>query len=372
MRVIVIGGGIAGLVAAIGMERQGHEVTVFEQAPAITEVGAGIQVPPNAARILEAWGLLNGLERRAVIPESMLSYNWRDGKYLGAIPVGKSTSPFGSPMYLVYRPDLIETLLDSVSSPLNLGMKLESIAQSSHEAVARFTDGTEFAADLIVGADGIKSTVRQVVLQDDEQPRYTGSVAYRALIPVERVAHLKIPDASIKWWGEHTAKNLVYYRIAGGKMLNVAAFVPAPEWGEESWTARGEVHELQKEFEDFASPVPEILAQIDTSPYRWALHDRQPIARWSSGRVVLVGDAAHPMVPFMGQGAAMAIEDAAVLTSILRETRNDSLQESLSNYGALRQARATKVQEGSRNVTISDWLNRDWLYGYNALALQDT
>ena len=341
----MIGAGIGGLTAALTLARAGLRVRVFEQSPALREVGAGIQLAPNATRILHRLGLAEPLARVAVRPACTEVRRWDDGRVLWSQPLGAVIEErFGAPYYHLYRPDLLAVLADALPpGVLHLDHRVTGLAERADGVAISFGDGSIARADLVLGADGIHSTVR-AALFGPESPRFSGSTAYRGLVPVERLAHLDLPRQGYAWLGPD--RHFVHYYVAGARLMNFVAVGPAGEWRLESWSARGRVADALAEFAGFHPTVREIIRAVDET-YRWALYDRAPLPRWSAGRVTLMGDAAHPMLPFLAQGACQAIEDAATLARLLRGAEPAAIPERLVRYEALRKPRATLVQQGS-------------------------
>ena len=346
MRVAVVGAGIGGLAAAIALGRAGIEVVVFEAAPQLGEVGAGIQVSPNATRLLHRFGLAAGLASVAVRPEATELRRWQDGRVLWRQPLGDTCEArFGAPYYHLYRPDLLAVLAEAAPrGVVRLGRRCAAVAPRAADVELRFEDGGAATADVVVGADGIHSTLRAALL-GPESPRFSGSVAYRGLVPAEAVAHLALPRHGNAWLGPD--RHFVHYFVAGGRLLNFVAIVPAGDWRVESWSAPGEVAHALAEFAGWHPQVAAIIGAASRT-HRWALYDRAPLPRWTVGRVTLLGDAAHAMLPFLAQGACQAIEDAAVLARCLAGLVPDAAPAALARYETLRKPRATRIQDGSR------------------------
>jgi salicylate hydroxylase len=382
----VVGGGIGGLTAALALLRAGLDVRVHEQATSIAEVGAGIQLAPNATRVLEALGLLPAVRRVAVAPTAFEFWRWDDGRLLSHTPLGDDIArAYGAPYLHAHRGDLVALLADAVPGDLvEVGRRCVGVTAHPRGAEIRFADGGTAVADVVVGADGIHSVVRQSIL-GPEDARFTGHVAYRGLIPAERVAHLPVERTSTVRIGP--GAHFVHYFIAAGRLLNVVCIFEADSWTRESWTDRGDVAELRAAFAGWHPVVGGIIDALDR-PLKWALFDRLPFPRWSAGAVTLLGDACHPMLPYGAQGAAQAIEDAAVLAACL--TADADVPAALARYERLRRPRTSRVQEISRGnaqrfhlpdgpeqmardaaMASSYGLSPDidWLYGYDPLEM---
>jgi salicylate hydroxylase len=350
MRIIVIGAGIGGLAAALTLGRSGFDVQVFEQASELREVGAGVQISPNATRILHRLGLEEPLRHFAVRPLERVIRRWDDGRVIAREPLAEACERnFGSPYYHFHRAELLDVL--SAAAPdglINLEHRCVGLAQHGDRVEVQFHNGATADGDVVVGADGIHSTVREAIL-GPESPRFSGYLAYRGLVPAARVAHLGIEIAASSWWGP--SHHFVHYFVgAGARYHNWVAVTPG-EWRIESWTARGEVADALKEFEGWHPHVRAIIGSADVTN-RWALYDRDPLPRWTVGRVTLIGDAAHAMLPFMAQGAVQSIEDAAVLAKCLERTDARDVDAALYRYEQTRKPRTSRCQEGSRRNGI--------------------
>jgi salicylate hydroxylase len=385
MRIIVVGAGIGGLTAALTLTGAGFEVQVFEQAAELREVGAGVQISPNATRVLHRLGLEEPLRRFGVRPRAGVIRRWDDGREIARQPLADACErDFGAPYYHFHRAELLDLLSAAVPDGIvHLDHRCVGLTQNGERVEVQFHNGVTADADVVIGADGIHSTVRAAVI-GPESPHFSGHVAYRGLVPAERVAHLGIEVAASSWWGpDH---HFVHYFVgAGARYLNWVAATPG-EWRLESWTARGEVADALKEFDGWHPQVRALISAADVTN-RWALYDRDPLPRWTVGRVTLLGDAAHPMLPYMAQGAAQSIEDAAVLARCLEHA---DVSGALQRYEETRQPRASRCQEGSRRNAImyhlpdgEDQRKRDanlassttaplpqnsWLYGHNVEA----
>jgi salicylate hydroxylase len=342
---VVAGAGIGGLTAAVALLRSGFDVAVHEQAAELTEAGAGIQLAPNSTRILDRLGLLPAVERVAVRPTVFEFRRWDDGRLLSRTPLGDAVErSYGAPYLHAHRADLVAVLADALPPRcLDVGRRCVEVTRHGRGAELRFVDGSQVDADLVVGADGIHSPVR-AQLFGTQQAQFTGHVAYRGLIPAERIAHLGLERGCTVRLGP--GAHFVHYFVAAGRYLNVVCVVEEPTWTRESWTDRGSIADLRAAFSGWHPSVTALIDALDT-PLKWALLDRTPLQRWSRGPVTLLGDACHPMLPFGAQGAAQAIEDAAVLAACLTDDRYD-VPAALTRYESLRRGRTARVQAISR------------------------
>ena len=343
-KVAVIGGGIGGLAAALGLHRAGFHVDVYEQTPQLTEVGGGINMGPNAARILYRLGLGESLDRVAVRPISAHVRRWDDGRTLQKAPINPlCVELYGAPHLTVHRADLQAIIAAGLpKTHIHLGHRLSGLVDHGDAVEAQFANGASIEADIVVGADGIHSTVRERLF-GAEDPQFAGCVAYRGLVPVERIADLELELGSQSWVGP--GAHLVHYFVSRGQLLNFVGWTEHDEWNREDWTDRAAVARALTAFAGWHEQVRTIIAAAETC-FIWALFDRDPLPRWSVGRTTLLGDACHPMYPFMGQGAAMAIEDGATLAACLRAIGGPA--EALLRYERLRLPRVTRLQQMSR------------------------
>jgi salicylate hydroxylase len=333
------------------LDQAGFDVLVAEQADHFAEVGAGVALGPNATRILRRMGLGTALAKVAVRPARIQNRRWEDGRVLtDGKSAGMAEQRFGAPFYNLYRPDLIEVLADHIRPDLvRLGSRCTDVVTGKNGQVSVvLDDGTVETADVVVGADGTHSGVRAATV-GDAPARFSGVAVYRTVVPRERLGsreHLGSREPMlIDWLGP--GRVLVAYWVGrDARYLNLLCGVPEPEWTTESWQALGSAADLRTHFAGWSSEVTELLAQVTDPVYRWALYDREPLAHWSTAATTLLGDACHPMLPFMGQGAAQAIEDAATLTRCLTDG-DENIPPALARYEALRLPRTAQVQRMS-------------------------
>lgn len=340
--IAVIGGGIGGLTAALCLLKVGFDVHVYEQAQTLREVGAGIVISPNATRILDGLGLGQEMAKLGVAPLAWHQRRWDDGRTLQCTRLGDDVvSRFGFPHYQSHRADVQAMLARALPAErLHVGHRLTNLIDHGDHVDAQFANGTHVTADLLVGADGIHSTVRTLLFGPDK-PRFTGIVAYRGLVPSERVQHLGLDVTMQIWMGP--GKHFVHYFVQSRRLVNFACQIEQATWKGESWTDRGEVADALAAYKDWHPQVTGIIGAVDET-FIWALFDRAPLPRWSVGRVTLLGDACHPMLPFMAQGAAQAIEDGATLAAILSKTDRQHIPQALVAYETVRLPRTSRIQ----------------------------
>jgi len=387
LSVAVIGGGIGGLAAALSLLRAGVDVHVYERARTLSEVGAGVQISPNASRILHGLGLADALAGLGVKPLAWHQRRWDDGRTLLRTPLaGAVEAEFGFPHYQMHRADVLDALVRALPvERLHVGHRLTALVDHDDHVDATFEKGTRISVDALVGADGIHSTVRHVLF-GPEKPRFTGCVAYRGLVPADRLSHFDLEVTSQIWMGP--GKHFVHYYVQNRRLVNFVAVIEQDTWTRESWTDPGDVAHALAAHEGWHPQVRGILGTVDET-FTWALFDRKPMAHWSVGRVTLLGDACHAMLPFMAQGAAQAIEDGATLAACLSEIGAQNAPEALRRYETLRLPRTSRVQglseanktrfhlpdgpaqqardaEMTRGTT--DWSLKAiaWLYGHDA------
>jgi len=349
LRITIVGGGIGGLAAAAFLHQAGLPATVYEQTRELREIGAGLVVAPNMARLLRRLGVLDPLLKTAVRLETGWEFRrWQEGTVLSAEDLDtRCERLYGEHTYTAHRADLLDALGRAVpDGAVRLGRRCVRIDGGDGPAVLTFADGEVAEADVVIGADGIHSLIRAAVTETPVPPTYSGSCAFRALVPAREAPAFARSPAQVLWLGP--GHHLVHYPVRAGELINLVAFAPAGGYTTESWTATATVAEFLKEFEGWD---PRLTALIEAAgvPGRWALLDRQPLRRWSRGPVTLLGDAAHPMFPFYGQGAAQAIEDAAALARFLSEEGEESEDPiaALRRYEAARIPRTTRLQEVS-------------------------
>jgi salicylate hydroxylase len=344
LNVVIIGAGIAGVTTAAALDRAGVPYQIYEQAGELGEVGAGVQLAPNSTRLLQRLPGIR-LADRAVTPSAIRMHHWESGDMLATTMLGQAClERYGAPYYTFHRADLHRLLRDLVpAEKVALSQRCVGVKETSDGAEVSFADGSTVTADVVVGADGIHSEIRK--LMADDHPSYSGQSIFRGLVPADRVPHLSVNPKVNLWVGP--GRHCVAYAVAGGELVNLVATTPTDGWVAESWTTPGSVEELRAAYEGWAEDVQLLLAEVDRVT-QWALHDREPVETWSSDRVTLVGDAAHPMLPFAAQGANQAIEDAFVLAECLKDATTDTIPEALKRYEAIRQPRAADVQRRSR------------------------
>ncbi|MEX0346577.1 MAG: FAD-dependent monooxygenase [Rhizobiaceae bacterium] len=366
LKIGIVGAGIGGLTAAIALRNVGHGVTVFEQSKAFGRVGADINLTPNAVHALDRLGIGQRLRKTAARPTHRISRMWDTGAETSRLEMSDAAAQkYGAPQLTIHRADLLSALEEMLPSGcFRMDHKATSVMENG-EAVVHFKNGSQASFDVIIGADGIHSAVRHAVF-GPENPQFTGLVSWRATFPRERAADLPNLDAFTKWWGPETDRQIVTFPLTGGKEIFVFATTPQDDWQTESWTAAGEISELRQAYSDFHPEARALLDACETVT-KSALHVRDPLPQWSNGRVTLLGDAAHPMTPFMAQGACQAIEDAVVLSRVLEKVEAADVHAALQRYEHARMDRTAKIQIASRG---NEWLkkggNADWVYGYNA------
>jgi salicylate hydroxylase/6-hydroxynicotinate 3-monooxygenase len=365
--VAVVGAGMGGLAVAATMRRAGIDVVVYEQAARFARIGAGIQMMPNSMKVLRGIGIEDRLRAIAFAPYSHLNRDGYSGEITRELPMPESL--YDAPYLCMHRADLHDALASAVPAEIvHLNKKLAGLEQRGGRVTLRFADATTAMADAVVGADGVHSAVRDIVVGPDE-PIHKGRIAYRAVFPAGLMGGFDIGRSRTKWWGRDR-HIVIYYTKRDRSEVYFVTSVPEPgDWiTKESWSAKGDVKELRAAYADFHQDVRNVL---DAWPdcHKWAILEREPLPRWSDGNVVLLGDAAHPMTPYMAQGAATSIEDAAVLARCLADVEGDDIGGAFKRYEAHRKPRTSVVQAiSSANTWMRDERGGDtsWLYGYDA------
>ncbi len=377
LRVAVVGGGIGGAAAAAALLQRGTDVRLYEQAPALTEVGAGVAIQPNGVRMLQRLGLGDELLHfgaKWVDPQ----FRRADGSYAAAMwpPALASKIEF----YGMHRADLLAMFVRRLPPDIvNTGHRCVDFEQDEEQATLIFANGARATADVVIGADGIHSTLQQYVATPSA-PLYSGSIACRGVIRAESVAW---PNGAMRnWLG--AGKHFLVFPVRANELINYVGFVTSDEPLKESWSAVGDPAALALEFAGWDPLVEAIIAQVETT-FRWGLFDREPLSAWTRGRLTLLGDAAHPMLPHAGQGANQAIEDAVAVAAVLRHADRASAPRALLIYERLRREHTAGVQRMSRfngalyEAASVDLSTRDgqlaaqpqqraWIWNYDAEA----
>jgi len=355
-RVAIIGGGIGGLTAANTLSRAGIEVAVYEAAAELREIGAGVALHANAMRVLRAIGVEDAVRKVAGRSQWQITRNWKTGRVISKSSRQQQAAAFGLLGATVHRADLLDVLADALPAGIvTLGRRCTEVLPDGDTAVARFADGGEIEADIIVGADGIHSPVRASLFGPDA-PRFTGKICYRSVIPTEAVRGIR-PDTDLaQWFGPHGT--IVLYPLRGEELINVVCHYDDDSYRHESWVTECSRDEVLERYAGWHESLLRLFAGGDTW-YKWALYDRDPIPRWTRGRVTLLGDAAHPMLPYLGQGACQALEDGAVLATALAAEAADP-PTGLARYERTRRPRASQVVLTSRERGLSNHLTSRW------------
>ena len=365
LSVAIVGAGIGGLSTASALRRVGIEAQIYEQASRFARVGAGIQQSPNAVKVLRGLGLEAQLRRTAFYPHLSFNREWDTGVLTNQYPLGREIEErFGAPHLLLHRGDLHDVLASIVPREIiDLGKRLVGLEESRTGVTLIFADGERADADAVVGADGVHSVVREILL-GPEKPRSTGRVAYRTTYPAARLGGLTVDD-STKWWGSDR-HIVIYYVKPRREEIYFVTSTPEPDFEVESWSAKGDLKMLREAYAGFHPHVQSVLAACP-EVHKWALVERDPLPRWGESRVVLLGDACHPMTPYMAQGAAASIEDAAVLSRCLYSVDADGVALALRRYERTRIERTSKIQLTSR---LNTWMHYRtdpaWVYSYDA------
>ena len=378
-KIVIVGAGLGGLTLALSLARANFEIVVLEQASRLGEVGAGIQISANGARVLHDLGLEGELAKVVFRPERGEMRHWKTGETLITRPLGDSSiERFGFPYYHMHRADfhgVLETAARAAASDaIRLNAKVAAIEQTDGRVRAVLTSGEVIESDVLIGCDGIHSAVRETMFGADD-PHFTGCIAWRATIPTDRLPKNHVRPVASNWIGR--GGHFVHYYLRRGELVNCVGVLEGQEWSAESWSSEGAQTDFLADFAGWHGDLQVLIRNAERC-FRWGLFDRDPMPRWSDGRVALLGDACHPMLPFMAQGAVMGLEDAHTLTRCLDE--NDDPAAALVRYEDLRRERTAIVQRMAReNMSffhdpdvddLEERLNshRDahmWIYGFD-------
>lgn len=365
LSIAIVGAGIGGLTAAATLRRVGHDVRIYEQAQAFTRIGAGIQQSPNSVKVLRKLGLEPLLRKLAFRPDSSLNRQWDTGEITWERQLGDTVERrYGAPYFYMHRGDLHAALADIVPDDIvHRNHKLTGFRQDDRGVTLEFAHGGHVEADLVIGADGVHSVIRDILL-GEEKPRFTGRVAYRTTFPASLLNGAEIDDCA-KWWGPDR-HIVIYYVNPRRDEIYFVTSTPEPDFEVESWSAKGDLDTLRTAYADFH---PKVRAVLDACPdvHKWALFDREPLPRWGANRITLLGDACHPMTPYMAQGASSAIEDAAVLSRCLDGVDAAGIGSALRRYEDSRKNRTARIQQISRlNDMQKIKAEIENVYGYDA------
>lgn len=387
-KIIIAGGGIGGMAAALSLLRRGYDVDVYEQAAELGEVGAGVQISPNGSRALDALGVFDALRQASCEPRRKEFRLWNTGRAWEMFDLGKiAIEKYGYPYLTVYRPDLLTTLTDAVTAikpdAIHLGAHVEDVELTDDQATLHLSGGRSVTGDILIGADGVKSTVRKSLFGDDEA-NFTGMIAWRAVIPMEKLPEHMRQMKGWTWIGP--GGHLVNYPLRGGQLMNMIGTIERDDWQVESWYTQGAIEECANDFKGWHEDV-QTLIHAAPSIMKWAFMERTPRQVWSKGRATLLGDACHATLPFLAQGAVMSIEDGVVLGRCI--DKYDDPVEALKRYEAARVDRTTRMvlgakdntarfheaalatEEGAEKYMESEWSRApiqdryDWLYSYD-------
>jgi 2-polyprenyl-6-methoxyphenol hydroxylase-like FAD-dependent oxidoreductase len=343
-RIAIVGGGIGGLAAALALEHRGAEVVIAEQSDALSEIGAGLNLTPNAVKACRALGIEDEVEAVGSASDFLVIRSWKSGRVTSRTNRGSFRQKFGAPNLTVHRADLLDILSGALkSTDIRLGMRCVGVETHKHCAAVRLADGGEIEADVVVGADGIHSAVRGSLFGADA-PRFTGCVCWRGMAEIDKLpGDINTTDGAI-WMGPHG--HVVHYPVHRGTLLNIVAHVDSDAWTEESWNHECELSEVTETYAGWHSDLTR-LYPCSERWYKWALYDRDPLERWSRGRATLLGDSAHAMLPYLGTGAGMALEDACILAAMIARMP-DELDNALVAYERVRVPRTKAAVLGAR------------------------
>jgi 6-hydroxynicotinate 3-monooxygenase len=367
MRIAVIGGGMGGTTATLLFQRAGYECKLYEQAPAFAHIGAGINVAPNSTRIFRELGLEEKMLAAGIQPKLKFSRTWDTGEVTYTVPVPELRERYNAPLLAFHRGALQDVLCSELQpGSVEFDKRLVGINEQADSVVMAFADGSTAEADVVIAADGVHSKAREILF-GVSPPNYYGLVAYRSLIPSSALGGLELAD-NTKWWAPH-GYVLLYYTTEARNELNVITGTREEWQGEDFAPKQATVEELLACHQGYHPEVQQVL-RAATKITKWPMLERQPFNPWSKGRVVLMGDAAHPTTPHMGQGAGMAFEDAVVLFRCLDSAEGGDVGKAFERYEAARYARTSRIQhESHENEWTRTGMDADWLYGYDAFKV---
>lgn len=367
-RIAIIGGGIGGTIAAVWLQRAGYDAQIYEQADSIARIGAGINLGPHIMRIMARMGFAEAMMNTGVVPRERLRRVGDSGEITLRMPVDKFPELYGAPHLIIHRGDMQELFTAAVApGTLHLGKRLVGLEDTGPAVKLAFADGSRIEADLVIAADGINSVVREALF-GPSPPTYSGTVAYRSIYPTSLLGGMHVPDHT-KWWvgDKHL---LIYFLTRPRDEIYFVTGVPE-DWGSDDYSpTKADMGKLREIFSDFHEDVRKVIAAAPEAS-RWPILEREPFRPWSEGRIVLIGDACHAMRPHMGQGAAMAIEDAVMLSRCIEELGCEDHRAIFSLYEDLRFDRTTAVHQGSQqNMWMKDSKeDPSWLYRHDVLTL---
>ncbi len=365
LSIAIVGAGMGGLASAAALKRVGVDATVYEQAAQFARLGAGIQIGCNAMKVLRGLGLEPKLRQQSFYPRSWNNRDWRTGVVKFDMIFGEAAEQkFGAPYLLAHRGDLHAALAGAVPREcIRLDHRLVGLDRTNDGVRLSFANGATAVADAVIGADGVHSATKDILFGASPL-NFTGRIAYRTTFPAALLNGYKIDDCT-KWWGEDR-HIVIYYVKPDRSEVYFVTSQPEPEFRIESWSTKGDVRQLRSAFKGFDRQVETVLAACP-DVHKWALVDREPLDRWTDGNATLLGDACHPMTPYMAQGAAMAIEDAAVLSRCLEGVEREGVANAFRRFEASRKQRTARVQQTSRtNTWLKDKTDTDWVYAYDA------
>ncbi|MEX2455500.1 MAG: FAD-dependent monooxygenase [Rhodospirillaceae bacterium] len=363
--IAVLGAGIGGLAVAACLRKAGIETTIYEQAQAFARIGAGIQMSPNATKVLNGIGVGDRIRATAFRPPHWRNRDHDTGKLTNEHPLGAAAEGrYGTPYLLMHRGDLHASLHGAVPDEcIRYDHKIVGIDQSDAGVTMRFENGESVTVDAVIASDGVHSVTREWML-GAEAPVFTGRAAYRTTFPASLLDGRQLDD-SCKWWGPDR-HIVIYYVTSNRDEIYFTTSQPEEDWQVESWSARGDLGELRDTFRSFH---PDVRSVLEACPavYKWALFERDPLPKWCEGNVTLMGDACHPMVPYMAQGAASALEDAVVLSRCLADGGLEDIPAAFRRFEAARRERTSIIQATShKNEFMRQATDPDWVYGYDA------